>query len=52
MQTLDITERKKMEKQIKITQKKLEIKSNVLEGKYIALKVLFNHLEEEIKGSK
>ncbi len=50
MQTLDITERKKMEKQLKKTQKKLEIKSNILEEKNIALKVLFNHQEEEKKS--
>ena len=50
MQTLDITERKRAEEQLRKTQKELESKSKNLEETNIALKVLLEHLDEDKKN--
>ena len=48
--TLDITERKRNEESLRKIREDLETKSNDLEEKNIALKVLLNHQDEEKKN--
>ena len=50
--TLNITERKRTEKELKKTQNELEIKTKNLEENYSALKVLLKHLDEEKRSIK